>query len=141
MKAQSSKWCVAARHFRDQTLTTSQETPTPLSLDDLNAALVGAQEEVRSPRRQYDQLLMVVAGQLGTQAQERSKSAPTGANTAPNKCCSAGPELGAIIVPLPPCDAADAVPAEIARLSESEAKGALSVSALSLLCDPRSDVS
>ncbi|KAI9456772.1 hypothetical protein HD554DRAFT_2042497 [Boletus coccyginus] len=89
------------------------------------APLAGAQEEVRSPRQQHDQLLMVVAGQLGIQAQEHGKSAPTGANTASNKCCSAGPEPGAIIVPLPPCDA---VPAEITQLSESEAKGALSIS-------------
>lgn len=92
----------------------------PLSLDELNAALVGAHEEVRSLRQQYDELQALVAKRLGTEIRDQAKPIVNTDKVAPDKD-KAGVQGHPSALP-------SDVPTEIADLSENEAKRALSVS-------------
>ncbi|KAF8549520.1 hypothetical protein OG21DRAFT_1515105 [Imleria badia] len=109
----------------------------PLSFDELNTALAGAHEEVRSLRQQYEELQAVVAKRLGTEIRDQVKPCSNAVNTdkvAPDKD-KGTPDAGvqaqpcAIAPPVPP---PSDVPTEIADLSENEAKRALSALARSL---------
>lgn len=111
----------------------------PLSFDELNAALAGAHEEVRSLRQQYDELQALVSKHLVPETRDQAKPSPSAVNTdkvtpdKDNECaetrntgCQAQPST--LVSPIP---LLSDMPTEIANLSEYEAKRALSVSSLS----------
>ena len=107
----------------------------PLSFDELNTALAGAHDEVRSLRQQYDELQALVSKRLGTEVRGQVKPGPSAVNT--NKGAHNGRvetrDAGSQVQPgavVPPCPLPSDVHTEIANLSENEAKRALNVSGL-----------
>lgn len=109
----------------------------PLSFDELNTALAGAHEEVKSLRRQYDELQAMVSKRFISETQDPVKLSQSTVNTRPDKD-SGGTETrdtgsqAPTNVVVPPSPLPLDVPTEIAGLSENEAKRALSVSHPSL---------
>jgi len=129
-----------------ENVTTAKDNqlPTPshqhLSFQELNAALVGAHEEVKSLRERYDELRALVSKRLGTEIRDQAKFSQTFVNNekaAPVKqnghaeTRAAGSQ--AIVPSAPPLPD---LPVEIANLSEDEAKRALDALVRSLNLSP-----
>lgn len=108
----------------------------PLSFDELNQALAGAHEEVRSLRQRYDELQALVSKRSGAETRDQARfpsSLVDAEKVAPDRDnervetrdTSSQAQPSAVVPPTPlPSDVAP----EIASLSENEAKRALSVS-------------
>ncbi|KAG6375918.1 hypothetical protein JVT61DRAFT_2786 [Boletus reticuloceps] len=104
----------------------------PLSFDELNTALAGAHEEVRSLRRQYDELQALVAKRWGTETRDQVKRGPSEkdvSNGHDDRPADSQAQPGTIV---PPTFAPSDVTTEIANLSEDKAKSALTALACSL---------
>lgn len=108
--------------------------PKPLSFDELNTALAGAQEEVKSLRQQYDELQAFVSKRFGAAIPDRAELRSDPVNTdkltpgnsgGGSETRDTGSQVRPSSVPVspPPSD----IPPEIANVSGNEAKRALSV--------------
>lgn len=119
------KWFVVrfGKYLGTDSILQEDVAPTlsrqPLSFDELNTALAGAHEEVRSLRQQYDELQALVSKRLGTEIRDQVKPLNNGRVDTRN----AGSQVR------PGAPSSD-VPTEIANLSENEVKRAFSVSGL-----------
>jgi hypothetical protein len=112
-------------------------TLQPLSFDELNTALAGAHEEVRSLRRQYDELQALVSKRSGTEIRDQVKPLNTngvatdkGNGRGETRDAGSRARQGAVV------PSSSDVPTEIAHLSENEAKRAFSALVRSLNLSP-----
>ncbi|KAF8441043.1 hypothetical protein L210DRAFT_959868 [Boletus edulis BED1] len=105
----------------------------PLSFDELNTALAGAHEEVRSLRRQYEELQGLVTKRWGTETRDQVQRGPSEKDAPPNgyddRPADSQAQPGTIE---PPTFAPSDVSTKITNLSEDEAKRTLTALACSL---------